>query len=729
MIKIKKGMALLLAALLCVPNVSALASDTAVPSGDEVSYNTGSFEYKLVDKDTLNQMYENLDEDDDEAVMEAMHYQAYNENGDYTIQLEQNAFFPYEVQFTCNGEVTDHWFMTADDSIEIGGHTFTVASETDGSVVTQMSFQAGDKKAVVYPEKKTFTDDADSLISTYSLLPLEEKQLTVDLTALTPLELTGVSVTDVFAGDNALGDGAYVMYRRDNNNSKNYATASASTPMNLSANTSSSYSYWEMIVGEKDQLADSNIRYDVSVHTASTQNWLQSVVYTEKDGERTAVTKVDSKYYDYDSDSREFRIEALGDYADQFYVSLAINTEVFSPSEDLAIKVYEGQCNTEKQLQSENDITDKIWNVSDMETAGNGYLVKGYASRWITFVQYDEQNKVIGLLPLRLYFYPEQPGISIHFGTMCQGSTSVTDTVNSGWEDDIVHYTYTLYKEYKANDSYSFNLYCYYDGDQDNSKITAAYAGMYNSIADAQSKEAVDIKDQLFSSVYNNGGYAADYSNGVIFSIFVGEDGDDQQAFHYQIQTVTGDRSKGSDDGPVLSDNALCRFYGVFDKGAETPNENILIGTSEGNDSYGENNYRTIFVKKDTDLKNLALTFSVYDGAKLYAEGNTTAEESGVTTHDFSHGPIQYTVSAENGKNSKNYWVQVVKEESGQKLYVTSLADEDSKTSTDNNGVVTSTREIMIDNYHDNLHDILVANIGDQDIPELKVELVSDTLE
>ncbi|MDE6925503.1 MAG: hypothetical protein K2P59_09650, partial [Acetatifactor sp.] len=46
------------------------------------------------------------------------------EDGSYTIQTELNAFFPYEVQFTCNGETTRKWFMSPDSSVEIGGHIF-----------------------------------------------------------------------------------------------------------------------------------------------------------------------------------------------------------------------------------------------------------------------------------------------------------------------------------------------------------------------------------------------------------------------------------------------------------------------------------------------------------------------------------------------------------------------------------------------------------------------------
>ena len=67
MVRIKKGIAILMAALLCVPNVSAFAGETGTKE-NEVTFNTGSFNYKLVDEETyekLEEAYENLEEPED----------------------------------------------------------------------------------------------------------------------------------------------------------------------------------------------------------------------------------------------------------------------------------------------------------------------------------------------------------------------------------------------------------------------------------------------------------------------------------------------------------------------------------------------------------------------------------------------------------------------------------------------------------------------------------------
>ena len=72
----------------------------------------------------------------------------------------------------------------------------------------------------------------------------------------------------------------------------------------------------------------------------------------------------------------------------------------------------------------------------------------------------------------------------------------------------------------------------------------------------------------------------------------------------------------------------------------------------------------------------------------LYAEGSSTQEVSGESVHDFSNGPVQYSVSAEDREHSKNYWLQIIKPEAGAStLYVNSFADEDAETKTEEGAV------------------------------------------
>lgn len=174
---VKKCLSCLLAAVMFITAVPAYQTDASTQK-NEVTINTG------IEEITLNQS-------------------DYDENGNYEIALEDNAFFPYEVQFSVGNDKVNEWFMTPDDSKEIGGHTFTVASVADGTVVTQMSMDVAGKEVVVYPKEKF---DNKGLPMYGSLLPLEERYFDIDLSGFTPLELTQVSVRKIFAGQTEIKD-------------------------------------------------------------------------------------------------------------------------------------------------------------------------------------------------------------------------------------------------------------------------------------------------------------------------------------------------------------------------------------------------------------------------------------------------------------------------------------------------------------------------------------------
>ena len=255
-------------------------------------------------------------------------------------------------------------------------------------------------------------------------------------------------------------------------------------------------------------------------------------------------------------------------------------------------------------------------------------------------------------------------------------------------------------------------------GKQNNAAVTAAFEGRYASISEAQTAGSMDVKDDLFR-LNGKEGYKADYSQGVDFTIFVGNDGDlNQEIYHYTVKTVEGQTTK-----PNYSSNSTSvDFTGLMDQNGNFVAVDFIQPTE---DSYAEFNYLTITVFDDTDLSKIAPCFNTDRGVSLYAENGNSKEVSGMSYHDFSNGPVQYTAVAEDGKASKNYWLQVAKRTSGNNLYVNSLADTQAKT-VNQNGVIYSIREVMLDGYHNYYHDIVLANMGTQSIPNLKVELNSD---
>lgn len=450
----RKGIALLLAAMMVMPNMPASAENVQSETQTEEVADVTETTEKAAQNVEETQVQEEIESADDASVFyNTGNYEVgimeddFAEDGSYTINIpEENPFFPYEVQFTCDGEVTDEWFMTPDDTVEIGGHTFKVSAYFDNTVVTQMSLNVAGDTVTVYPEKKEFTNDGDGTME-MSLLPLTQRNLTVDLTGYTPIELTMVSTDSIFTGADALKD---------------------------------------------------------------------------------------------------------------------------------------------------------------------------------------------------------------------------TDA----------------------------------------------------SISEAQTAGSMDVKDDLFR-LNGKEGYKADYSQGVDFTIFVGNDGDlNQETYHYTVKTVEGQTTK-----PNYSSNSTSvDFTGLMDQNGNFVAVDFIQPTE---DSYAEFNYLTITVFDDTDLSKIAPCFNTGRGVSLYAENGNSKEVSGMSYHDFSNGPVQYTAVAEDGKASKNYWLQVVKRTSGNNLYVNSLADTQAKT-VNQNGVIYSIREVMLDGYHNYYHDIVLANMGTQSIPNLKVELNSD---
>lgn len=712
---IKRGMTMLMAILLIMPALLTRAEETVVLENgvpDEVWFNTGNHAWRIGTENALG---------DDMA-------DGYFEtDGSYTINLpETNPFFPYEVQFTYDGQIIDEWFMTPDDSVEIGGHIFYVSAYFDDTAVTQMSLNVAGDTVIVYPEKKEFTTDGDGT-AVMSLLPLEEIYISADLSAYTPIELTMVSIDSIFMGENALADTDSVVWTYSSGN--NFKISASGDNLDLSYGTTSTSATWQMIVGQADQLEADNIRYMVNLSLGGSRNWLTPTVYTQDStGKRTEISVADSYYSDYYSsgeNGRELYVRVpeceIGN-ANQAYVGLSINKDVFGSTQLDHLKVYEGKFDTAEEAAMGKDITDRLLN-QDMTQKDAGYILTRYNDQWVTVVSYDSENRITGCLPFYLYMSVSGNYISVDlFKRTESGRNYVVSDYSYSYADNYVEQIFTLYHGYVADAEYTLTMDYKKAGNYSPSDVTAAYIGLYDTVASAVASGAKDIKNSLCGSDYATEGYTADYSKGIYFTVFVGEDGEeDQEIYRYYIRT-----EEGTVPVSTLSSGTGVWFYGLRKSdGTEVPS--YVVGDHE--DSYADYSYLTILVGEDTDLTELAPVFSTSDGVNLYAEDSKSPEVSGDTMHDFSNGAVHYSVSAENGTDSKNYWLQVVKAVKGAgQLYINSLADENAKT-TEKDNTVYSTREILLDGYHGYVHDIWLANIGTDAIPSLSVELASDVVE
>ena len=681
---------------------------------DKILFNTGNCEWSITD--------ENGDGDD-----------YFAEDGDYTIYIpEANPFFPYEVQFTHNGVVTTEWFMTPDDSVTIGNHTFYVVGQFDNETVTQMTLNVGGDTVIVYPEKKEFTNDGG--MQTYSLLPLEEKRLSVDLSSYTPVELTMVSVDAIFTGENKLENTDYLMWTHTYDD--DFKVNVTGDRLNFSSGASySSSQTWQMIVGDDNQLAADNIRYILNVNVTPASEWLVPTVYMQaEDGSRSKVNNLRNLYSDsYADDLSRMYLYLSNDEVDNskdLYLSYTVNPELYTTQNYAEMKVYEGAYTNPTEVLAAKDITAQVM-CTNMDQKDVGYAIELYKEKDITFVTFDTEGNITGCLPVKCNIYTQSDSFlfSIYERTEndlqhVQAKQSTTYWSDNSKRDCIIE----LYKEYPANQKYVVKGDFFRLGENNNDLVTAAYVGSYTSIAEAVAVGAVDIKDQIFSNYYSNDGYEAVFNEGIDFTFIIGEDGSENQCiYYYNIKTETGETSSGRvDSEDMLSSNTDVYFNGLRDKDGKRI-ECYVVSSRE--DSYAEYNYLTILVPAGVDLTNIAPTFYTYDNAKVYAAGSNAPEESGVSLHNFSNGPVQYTVSAENGEVSKNYWLNVISAKDGMaELYINSLFDESANVRKEN-GIIYAAREVMLDGYHNDIHDILVANVGTEALGALSVTLVSDVVE
>ena len=692
------------------PTATPSATPTATPSAtpsledmeiDEVCFNTGSHVWSVVNREAF-----------DLGAGDAF----FEEDGDFTINIpEENPFFPYEVQFTHEDEVTNEWFMNPDDTVEIAGHTFHVSASFDGTAVTQMSLNVAGETVIVWPEEKEFSDDADGTMET-SLLPLTERNLNVDLSAYTPAELTMVSMGSVFAGANALTDTDKIVWSYGDRD--DYAISASGDKLDLSYCTANNTSTtWQMIVGEADQLASSNIRYTVKIQVTPSANWLTATMsYRDIYGNFTVVPTLIDDYYDYNKGNRQLSIQVPGDalqrteeYIEIPRAKLEINSSVFGSTVYDHFRVYKGNFTNPAEAVSAEDITDQICN-------GGGFFL----DEWITMVTFDAGDNITGCLPFLVRFSWRSDSwveFSDLFDKDDDSKTSVINNISASIspnfrEDHGYCYSLMLNKGYGVNQTYYFQMNYYADNTQSlPDSSLAAYVGRYLSKEEAIADGAEDISAELFTA----GGYGADYSKGVYFSIFCKNlDGDNR----YQYYIKTEEWSDPARTGIT--------FTGIRDSGGRDIPAYVL---PYDGDSYAEDNYITILTGADVDLSSLSPVFVTDDDLKIYTAGSSMPEVSGVSIHDFSEGSVPYTASSGDGSYTKNYWLQVIKAVEGSwRLYINSLDDKNSDTKVEN-GVIYSTREMVLDGRHNYIHDIWLANMGTEAIPALSAMLESDVVQ
>lgn len=486
-------------------------------------------------------------------------------DGSFTIELEEDAFFPYEVKFTADNAEETVWFMTPEDSVAFAGHAFYVHSaQNDPTAITQIGLTLNGQYYPAYPQHKAFEPQAELA----SMLPLRERYFTLDMTDYFPNELKNLQLNTVVSGlqergadiasDADIAVWAKWGYYDENGDyvseNDNYTVIGESRTIDFSNDSPSSYSTTEsfsieLIVGTVDQLNSDNVRYHLTVKTANL-NGEDMLTASIADAERqpigleTCGTRMLSNRAYYYNDSvpdygSDFSVVAMRkDYhGDQHYISFGLSESFMEkhPGREFVAEVYEGFYETEDGIPADaENLAAQLWNAD--VTAEGGILAdyrrsRNFAQSPKYTVVLKDGDTVLTVLPMVIALSSD--GIELEVDRLyAQEETGRRDVLYSGaWitpSSELVEESITLEPGYPADGEYYVCLSTakptggfsteYFSGTQ---YIKAAYFGAYPTIAAAEEAEAEDIKEQLFpSSYYGSGGYLANFKDDITFSVF-----------------------------------------------------------------------------------------------------------------------------------------------------------------------------------------------------------------
>lgn len=666
---------------------------------------------------------------DKKASQKNADYNLFASDGSYVIPLEDNAFFPYEVQFQYDGNTEVRWFDTPDSVVTVNGHAFSVATkQDDDNQFSQIGVIIDGTYIAAKPAPKQFTNTGNG-VQTHSMLPLEEKDLTLDLTDYNRLQLTQVQLQTILSSDEQASTAekvAWVKTSYSYDDDDDYKIASLSDTINLlpqyAWDDGNQHVYLNLIAGSAAQLDSSNIKYHVAVSVAASAGVFSDMqVYTQsEENERQPVPVT--------SDGLELRLhDTYEEYSlrikkevSDFYIGLTTN-EAYK---DYDIKLYAGEYDTaEAAQQSGKDITDQILN-QDMQQTNAGYWIENKYIYDEPFTAVLTKEETTFIVPVVFDIWEANSYISSNGYLYQQQADGSRIRVTNWWDsqdseeisNDRRYASVYTYKVDKTDEKYYIALsYHTQDRELDNTKVDYAYVGYFESEEAAEKANATNIKGALFAgNISETGGYEANYSgNGVLFTIFAEDD-----VFYIRIKTVVKEENeevKISQEPIVGSSDTYFRVEGAKSATGDTLDTYIMPYSA---DSYYATGYQTLLVRDDTAglLQTLKPIFWVRNPPQAYASENGEAavkQESGESQHDFSNGPVAYTAKAENSKVSRNYWVQFVqKHTGGAQLYVNGPVDDPS-----------NPREVFLDKIYDEKHDIFIANVGDEPLTGLNVTL------
>ena len=586
-----------------------------------------------------------------------------------------------------------------------------------------------------------------------SMMPLKEVKKTLDLTAYLPHELQEFPVSKL---QELLGmqetPAVYVKrnYKTDYGDAyfpginDNYTAFGSSESIDLYGNGLQETIQLEVIGGTADQLNPNNVRYIVTVKMTPLKSLFVPQAYTHNREEIEILDTYVAKRYS--TDGTEWKTLYLGTTSDlqSFFGARGDGSGVYPYYLGLALnRVYEN-VNVKAIRERDNfDVTSALFNQPNMSVSG-GLERYVYEKDIITFTLWREGESQKSAVSLGINLSWSKGNIWIPWVTQADADGVRTDVryTNSAVynsEKDYDEDTIMLERGFPADANYYINMRLSVPGGntswEDNGLpyVRKAVVGYYSSEAEIPSS-ATDIKEQLFSDAYNEGGgYAANFSKGVIFTV-VDNRG---ELYHYALTVIAYDEAIAREWG--VGRSTYFSINGAVKSGEnEYKDRYASYAMPDTADSYYANGYQTVFlmdksVDSETGRRSYVPVadskiwplFYTDDGATAYAsvDGSSAVKQvSGVTEIPFTSGKaIPYSVTAMDGEHVGNYWVTFLTQQAGPKLFVNATNNEAHYATVD--GQKMPQREVFLNREYNHHHDVFFANIGDRDIEGLYVRL------
>lgn len=604
-----------------------------------------------------------------------------------------------------------------------------------------------DEEGEVAAQSETATSELPDL---QSMMPLEEKTLSdLDLTGYLPGELWEFPVSKLVQ---LLGlpetPAVYaIRYFRpidggwDSLGPDDFEMITSDGTIDLYGEGTQRSMTLVLICGTADQLDMNNTRYIVRVKMTPVYELVDATVYTldhqkAQLGKSTGDVGYEAntgKVMHWELTLHANLNDSMWDYLKtdyRYYVSLSLNKCL---GDDVVVKAV----NNFGDDIGDTDITDMLFD----QSATGGYLREGedawQDTIYINFGRKDQESS--SWLPYTISLNDSR--MAIHGQGIYADVTDRTDREYIVGKDDSDHditirnddnLTYMLKPGYAANGEYYFGLQMSnYYGDDNSAlginSVKKAVVGSYASEA-AIPANATDIKAQLFADASKKGennGFKADYSKGVTFTVIDVNGG----VHHLTVKTIAYDASQIKP-----SSNTWLEVYGARQEEMASEGYYPFFASYTmpyDSDSYYNNGYRTVFLLKSgenntygpvTD-QNIRPAFDT-NGKEVHASidgAGAGIQNDGITLLPFTSGkPVQYTVTAADGKTTQNYWVTFLTQQSGPKLFVNAANDESHYVEVD--GQKMPQRELFLTGKYSN-HDVFFANVGDANITGLYVRL------